>query len=182
MQIMKNFIVLLGLSVMVGMAITLTGCEPKTPIGKVFFVTPKNGTTVRQTFAIVGGFESLKLTPAGTVNEKGGHLHLLIDTDLPPLDKPIPPGPAIDRTGHADMQGGQQFLHIASGASDIRVTLDPGEHTLQLLLGDHNHVPHDPPVFSEKITITVKPEREEVITKIPKGSGGERPDVSRGLE
>jgi hypothetical protein len=67
---------------------------------------------------------------------------LLIDTELPPFDEAIP----SDR----------QHLHYGAGETDARVELPPGKHTLQLLMGDYNHVPHDPPIYSKKITITMK--------------------------
>ncbi|MGE8490028.1 MAG: DUF4399 domain-containing protein, partial [Paraburkholderia nemoris] len=66
---------------------------------------------------------------------------LLIDTDLPALDQEIP----SDRN----------HLHFGAGETDARIELPPGKHTLQLILGDQNHVPHVPPVYSKKITITV---------------------------
>jgi hypothetical protein len=68
---------------------------------------------------------------------------LLIDTDLPPLDAPVP--------------NDFNHIHLGNGQTEVRVTLPPGRHTLQLLLADHNHVPHDPPVVSKKITIRVRP-------------------------
>lgn len=71
-----------------------------------------------------------------------GHHHLLIDTDLPPMDKEIP----SDRN----------YLHFGAGETETMIELPPGKHTLQLLMGDDKHVPHDPPVYSKKITIYVK--------------------------
>jgi hypothetical protein len=72
-----------------------------------------------------------------------GHHHLLVNLDqLPALDQPIP---ADDR-----------HIHFGGGQTQTSLELPPGEHTLQLLVGDHLHVPHEPPITSEKITITVK--------------------------
>ena len=71
-----------------------------------------------------------------------GHHHLLVDTELPALDQPIP--------------NDRNHLHFGAGETEARVELPPGKHTLQLLLGDHDHVPHDPPVKSKKISVTVK--------------------------
>ena len=87
------------------------------------------------------GLRNMGVCPKGVVFPNTGHHHLLIDTDLPPLDQEIP----SDRN----------HLHFGAGETDARIELPPGKHTLQLLLGDHNHVPHDPPVYSKKITITV---------------------------
>jgi hypothetical protein len=79
------------------------------------------------------------VAPAGVEKANSGHHHLLIDTPLPPLDQPIPSDP--------------EHLHFGGGQTQAIVTLTPGRHKLQLLLGDANHVPHDPPVFSKQITV-----------------------------
>ena len=88
------------------------------------------------------GLRNMGVCPKGVVFPNTGHHHLLIDTDLPPLDQEIP----SDRN----------HLHFGAGETDARIELPPGKHTLQLILGDHNHVPHVPPVYSKKITITVQ--------------------------
>jgi hypothetical protein len=88
------------------------------------------------------GLRNMGVCPKGVVFPNTGHHHLLIDTDLPPLDQEIP----SDRN----------HLHFGAGETDARIELPPGKHTLQLLLGDHNHVPHNPPVYSKKITINVQ--------------------------
>jgi len=82
------------------------------------------------------------VAPAGVEKENTGHYHLLIDTDLPDLDAPIP--------------SDDNYRHFGGGQTQVAVELPPGEHTQQLLLGDQNHIPHNPPVASEKITITVQ--------------------------
>ena len=90
------------------------------------------------------GLENMGVAPAGIEMEGTGHHHFLVDTDLPPLDEPIP----------AD----EHHIHFGAGQTEARLTdLPPGEHTLQLMLGDQDHFPHDPPVVSEKITIIVPP-------------------------
>ena len=71
-----------------------------------------------------------------------GHHHVLINTDIPALDEPIP----------AD----ESHLHFGLGQTETKLVLPPGKHTLQLLMGDHNHIPHAPPIMSERITITVE--------------------------
>jgi hypothetical protein len=71
-----------------------------------------------------------------------GHHHVLIDAELPAMDMPIP----------ADAN----HVHFGDGSSTTELTLEPGEHTLQLLFADHLHIPHDPPVYSDRITITVE--------------------------
>jgi hypothetical protein len=87
--------------------------------------------------------EGMDLAPAGTAQPNSGHHHLLIDTGLPAdLSQPVVKG--------------EQHIHYGQAQTEAEVTLAPGQHTLQLLLGDANHVPHDPPVVSEQITITVE--------------------------
>ena len=79
--------------------------------------------------------------PAGLDRQHTGHHHLLIDTDLPPLDQPIP--------------NDFNHLHYGAGQTEAEITLSPGEHTLQLLLGDKDHIPHTPPVMSARIRVKV---------------------------
>lgn len=108
---------------------------------EVYIVSPEDGETVKSPVTVIFGLEGMGVAPAGTEKEKTGHHHLIVDAPLPPLDQGIP----------AD----DNHIHFGGGQTQTTVELDPGEHTLQLLLGDQNHVPHDPPVASEQITITV---------------------------
>jgi hypothetical protein len=108
----------------------------------VFFVTPADGDTVTSPVHIEFGIDGMEVAPAGTDKPASGHHHLLVDTDLPDLDRPIP----------ADAN----HIHFGDGSTSTDLTLAPGEHTLQLLLGDYRHIPHDPAVLSERITITVE--------------------------
>jgi hypothetical protein len=82
------------------------------------------------------------VAPAGVTKANTGHHRLLIDTDLPPMDEPIP--------------NNAQHLHFGGGQTETVLDLPPGKHTLQLLLGDANHIPFNPSVMSKKITVTVK--------------------------
>ena len=108
----------------------------------VFFITPEDGATVTNPIDIEFGISGMSVVPAGVDEPHSGHHHLLIDTQLPPLDQPIP----------ADAN----HIHFGDGSTSTQITLDPGEHTLLLLLGDHLHVPHNPAVTSATITITVE--------------------------
>jgi hypothetical protein len=84
------------------------------------------------------------VAPAGIQFDNSGHHHLLIDTDLPEdLSKPLP---AVEN----------KVVHFGKGQTETTITLAPGKHTLQLVLGDYLHIPHSPPVVSKKVTITVK--------------------------
>ena len=91
---------------------------------------------------VMFGLKGMGVAPAGIEKAKTGHHHLIIDAGLPELDAPIP----------AD----ENYRHFGGGQTETTVELSPGPHTLQLLLGDQNHIPHNPPVVSEKINITVK--------------------------
>lgn len=88
------------------------------------------------------GLRNMGVAPKGVDKPNTGHHHLLIDTDLPPFDEEIP----ADRN----------HIHLGAGQTETMIELEPGTHTLQLLMGDYNHVPHDPPVYSKKITVYVK--------------------------
>ena len=108
----------------------------------VFFITPADGDTVSNPISIEFGIDGMAVVPAGDNTPDSGHHHLLIDTGLPDLGLPIP----------ADAQ----HVHFGDGSTSTEITLEPGEHTLQMLLGDHLHIPHDPPLASAVITITVE--------------------------
>ncbi len=108
----------------------------------VFFITPEDGATVSSPVNVEFGIDGMDVVPAGVNEAHSGHHHLLVDTGLPELGLPIP----------AD----SSHIHFGDGSTSTELTLDPGEHTLQLLLGDHLHIPHEPPVASQTITITVE--------------------------
>ena len=110
---------------------------------KVYIVSPKNGDTVTSPFTVVFGLKGMGVAPAGINQAETGHHHLLIDVaTMPDMNVPLP---ATDN-----------IKHFGKGQTETEVTLPPGRHTLQLVLGDYLHTPHDAPVVSEKITITVK--------------------------
>ncbi len=109
---------------------------------RVFFITPSDGATLSDPVSIEFGIEGMAVVKAGDMQPQSGHHHLLIDTGLPDLDLPIP----------ADAN----HIHFGDGSTSTELTLDPGQHSLQLLLGDYLHIPHQPPVVSEVITITVE--------------------------
>ena len=118
---------------------------PRTPSpegARVFFISPTDGDTVTNPVHIVFGIEGMEVAPAGTDAPHSGHHHILIDAELPDLTMPIP--------------ASDNYVHFGDGRTETEITLEPGEHTLQMLLGDHLHIPHDPPVMSEKITVFVE--------------------------
>ncbi|MEM7220204.1 MAG: DUF4399 domain-containing protein [Pseudomonadota bacterium] len=110
---------------------------------RVFFVEPANGATVGETFTVRFGLNGMAIAPAGEDRPNTGHHHILIDLDeLPDMSIPLP--------------ATEQIVHYGGGQTEATLTLPPGEHSLQLLLGNYVHIPHDNPVISEKITITVE--------------------------
>lgn len=109
---------------------------------RVYFIWPSDGMVVHHAFWVRMGLRNMGVAPKGTAVTHTGHHHLLIDTDLPPMTEPIP--------------NDRNHLHFGAGETEARVELPPGTHTLQLLLGDKDHIPHAPPIMSKKITITVR--------------------------
>ncbi|MEO8012001.1 MAG: DUF4399 domain-containing protein [Dokdonella sp.] len=116
----------------------------KAPAGvELYFISPRDGETLGTEVTVTFGLKGMGVAPAGITLAKTGHHHLLIDlASPPPVDAPIP----------ADAQ----HVHFGGGQTQTTVKLTPGEHTLQLNLGDALHRQFDPPILSEKITITVK--------------------------
>lgn len=109
---------------------------------RVYFVAPADGASVSSPVTVEFAVDGMDVVPAGTQADNGGHHHVIIDAELPAMNLPIP----------ADAN----HVHFGDGSSSTSLELAPGEHTLQLLFADHLHIPHDPPVYSEKITITVE--------------------------
>lgn len=109
---------------------------------RVYFIAPVDGQQVSSPFTVRFGLGKMGVAPAGVVKEATGHHHLVIDTELPPLTLPIP--------------SSENYRHFGAGQTEVELELPPGQHTLQLLLGDHLHMPHLPPVVSERITINVQ--------------------------
>jgi hypothetical protein len=107
-----------------------------------YIISPQNGAVVSSPVRVVFGLRGAGVAPAGVERPSSGHHHLLIDSPVPPLNLPIP-----SAAGH---------VHFGGGQTETSVTLMPGRHTLQLLLGDELHVPHDPPLLSEVVTIEVR--------------------------
>ncbi|MBH17953.1 MAG: rod shape-determining protein RodA [Gammaproteobacteria bacterium] len=109
---------------------------------KIYFIAPKNDEIVSNPVSLEFGSEGVEIVPSGQNKPATGHHHIIIDAELPNMNLPIP----------AD----DNYVHFGDGSSSTQLTLEPGIHTLQLLLGDFLHIPHDPPLYSEKITVTVE--------------------------
>jgi Domain of unknown function (DUF4399) len=108
---------------------------------RVYILWPSDGQVIKGAFWVRMGLSGAGIAPAGVQKANTGHHHLIVDADLPPLDQPIP--------------NDHNHLHFGLGQTEARLDLPPGRHTLQLLLGDENHIPHQPPLYSKRITITV---------------------------
>ena len=108
-----------------------------------YIISPDDGASVSNPVTIVFGLDGMGVAPAGVEKDHTGHFHVLINTDLATLDMDNPL-PASDT-----------LIHFGGGQTQVTTDLPSGTHTLQLLLGDWSHVPHDPPVLSDVVTITV---------------------------
>ena len=109
---------------------------------QAYIVSPAEGATVDSPVTAVFGLKGYGVAPAGTMKEKTGHHHLVIDAPLPAMGEPIP--------------ANDHYRHFGGGQTQTTVELSPGKHTLQLLLGDHAHLPHAQPIYSEVFTIHVR--------------------------
>ncbi|MGA7805746.1 DUF4399 domain-containing protein [Bradyrhizobium sp.] len=138
-----------------------TGQSPSPAGARAYIINPKNGDTVTSPFKVQFGLTSnMGIAPAGTDKENVGHHHLLIDTTLTPEELTQP------------LMSDEKHIHYGKGQTEAMVTLPPGKHTLQLELGNWTHIPFNPPVQSEVITITVadpaKPAAAAATKEAPK--------------
>ena len=108
---------------------------------RVYFISPTDGEETQSPVVVRFGLGGMGVAPAGVEKQHTGHHHLIVDAELPPSNLPIPKS--------------ENYRHFGGGQTEVSLDLAPGTHTLQLILGDHLHIPHDPPVVSERITITV---------------------------
>lgn len=139
--------------------IHVVASEPRTPSvpgAEVYFISPRDGETVGQTFTIRFGLRGMGVAPASVTTPDTGYHNLVVDSDTPDLDIPIP--------------SDDKHLHFENGVTETDLTLPPGRHTLQLVFGDRNHRNFDPPIESKRITVTIRP---------PGGTG--RAPAMRGL-
>lgn len=116
--------------------------EPSPEGARVYFIVPTDGAIVKSPLTVRFGLEGMGVAPAGTQKAATGHHHLIIDADTPPAGQPIP----------AD----EHHIHFGGGQTETTIELTPGEHTLQLVIGDATHMPHAEPVVSKRITVHVE--------------------------
>jgi Domain of unknown function (DUF4399) len=142
---MESFVMRMFALVVLTLAASLAAAQERTaaPSGaKVYIISPKDGAKLKNPVVVQFGLKGMGIAPAGVTFDNTGHHHLLIDIDAPAdLGLPLPTTDNIK--------------HFGKGQTETSLTLTPGKHTLQLLFGDLNHIPHNPPVISKKITITV---------------------------
>ena len=133
--------------------VLMVGCSPvfatkgmprtKAPQGaEVYFISPKDGATLKSPVTVQFGLRGMGVAPAGVQKEKTGHHHLIVDTTVENYAMPI--------------QSDKNHIHFGGGQTETKVELPPGKHKMFLLVGDHLHIPHDPPIKSKTITIEVK--------------------------
>jgi hypothetical protein len=135
---------LIGASLAAGVAAAQSQRQPAPEGARVYIVWPSNGQVIRGgKFWLRMGVSGAGVAPAGVEKPNTGHHHVIVDAELPPFDREIP--------------NDKNHLHFGRGQTEARIELPPGRHSLQLLFADANHVPHDPPLYSDKITVIVKP-------------------------
>jgi hypothetical protein len=142
-QKMKQIGLLVPMAVALGLiaGVALADPKPMPENAKVYIIWPSDGQVVQGKFWVRMGLSGAGVAPAGIEKANTGHHHLLVDVDLPPLDQEIP--------------NDKNHLHFGLGQTEARLDLPPGRHTLQMLFADDTHIPHKPPLYSKKITITV---------------------------
>jgi Domain of unknown function (DUF4399) len=111
---------------------------------KVYLISPANGETVSNPVTVRFGLSGMGIAPAGVEHEGTGHHHLLIDVDPATINF------------EESLPSDDNHRHFGGGQTEATIELPAGTHTLILLLGDQNHIPHDPPIMSDPVTITVK--------------------------
>lgn len=122
----------------------LAGETPSPEGAEVYFINVSDGDTLSNPVTIQFGLRGMGVAPAGHDQEKTGHHHLIINEAIEgeELNEPIP--------------SDDQHRHFGGGQTEVTLDLPTGTHTLQLVLGDWSHIPHNPPVMSERITVTVE--------------------------
>ena len=141
----------LALICLLSVSLPLKAEQSKAPEdAKSYFVNLKDGDVVKSPVKIIFGLKGMGVAPAGVEKAHTGHHHIFLNR--PPLGK----GEDGAEEFEANIPADENHIHFGKGQTEITLDLKPGKHTLQLVLGDHNHIPHKPPVVSDVITITVQ--------------------------
>ncbi len=133
-----------------GIAPALAEKTPAPEGAEVYFVNLEDGATVASPVKVVFGLTNMGVAPAGTEKENTGHHHILINR------APFGEGPDDAEMLENGLIADENHVHFGGGQTEVTLDLEPGTHTLQLVVGDQFHIPHDPPVISERISITLK--------------------------
>jgi len=159
-RILRSILVLFfGSLLLCNAALSQPGGPTPSPSGAaVYFIGLKDGDTLPTKSTLHFGLRGMGVAPAGSDRANSGHHHLIIDAPTPALNTEIP--------------NDFQHLHFGAGQTETEITLTPGEHTLQLVFGDKNHVPHSPPVMSERIKVKVA---DAAPPPAPAAAGGRKP-------
>jgi Domain of unknown function (DUF4399) len=137
----------------ISLAVVTTAFAGETPSptgAKVFFKNLKDGATVSSPVKVEFGIEGMEVVAAGTERANTGHHHLFIDR------APLGQGESGADEMNANILSDEHNVHYGKAQTEATIELKPGKHTLQMVLGDKDHIPHNPPVASEVITITVQ--------------------------
>jgi Domain of unknown function (DUF4399) len=134
----------LFIAALIGAPVIALGQTAAPPNAAVYIISPKDGDAVTSPFKVQFGLTGMGIAPAGVDKPNTGHHHLIIDTTLSPAELKEP------------IASDAKHLHFGGGQTEAMVTLPPGQHTLQLVLGDWSHAPFNPPIVSPVITVTVK--------------------------
>lgn len=146
---MKSFVKAVTIATMLAMP-AVAQDTPAPADARVYFVNLSDGDTVSSPVTVIFGLAGMGVAPAGTEKENTGHHHILLNR--PPLGE----GPdGADELVYG-LPADDNHIHFGGGQTQTTLDLPPGQHTLQLVLGDLNHVPHSAPVTSDVITITVE--------------------------
>lgn len=147
---MKKLLAAVAIATLALTGTSFAGDTPSPPGASVYFVNLQDGATVKSPVKVVFGLSGMGVAPAGTEKDKTGHHHILIDR--PPLGK----GPDGTDEFDANLPADDNHKHFGGGQTEMMLDLPAGKHTLQLVLGDKDHIPHNPPVTSPVISITVE--------------------------
>ncbi|MEQ3709753.1 MAG: DUF4399 domain-containing protein [Tateyamaria sp.] len=146
---MKPLVIALGAGLLMSTSLWAQG-TPAPENAAVYFIGLEDGDTVSSPVTVVFGLEGMGVAPAGTEKENTGHHHLLLNR--PPIGEGEEGAEELEYGLPAD----DNHIHFGGGQTQTTIELPVGTHTMQLVLGDLNHIPHSPPVASEVITITVE--------------------------
>ena len=140
-KILKFIFIFQSLFLYFSVSTIFGGETPSVTGARVYFINIKDGQTLKSPFLIQFGLTSeMGIAPALADWPDTGHFHLIIDSPVPNKNTSI----------------SNDHIHMHMGQTETTLKLTTGKHTMQIVLGDYSHIPHDPPVMSEVITVNVK--------------------------